>query len=74
MVNGPYIIELFFVISFRKPVADPLATLRDHLVSKKTIHKRQVIPQSLHLIGNYSNDSLINRPLYSCMLSYLRIL
>ena len=57
MANGPYIIELFFVISFRKPVADPLATLRDHLVSRKTIHKRQVIPQSLHLIGKDLNYS-----------------
>lgn len=49
--NTPYIINIFIVISFRKPVADPLATLRDHLLSKKSLHKRQVIPQSLHLIG-----------------------
>lgn len=51
--KGPHIINIFFVVSFRKPVADPLATLRDHLVSKKTLRKRQVIPQSLHLIGMY---------------------
>lgn len=51
MKNGPYIINLFFVISFKKAVADPLATLRDHLVSKKVLNKHQCIPQSLHLIG-----------------------
>ena len=52
--KGPYIINIFVVISFRKPVADPLATLRDHLVSKKTLNKRQIIPQSLHMIGKLS--------------------
>nr|XP_058946660.1 uncharacterized protein LOC131774625 [Pocillopora verrucosa] len=53
MKNGPYIINLFFVISFKKAVADPLATLRDHLVSKKVLNKHQCIPQSLHLIGPF---------------------
>ncbi|KAJ7374827.1 Nidogen 1 [Desmophyllum pertusum] len=57
MAKGPYIINLFLVISFRKPVADPLATLRDHLVSRQMLMKRKVIPQSLHLIVPFDAKS-----------------
>lgn len=59
VLKGPYIINIYFIVSFRKLVADPLATLRDHLVSKKMVKKRQVIPQSLHLIGKDDNLFLL---------------
>lgn len=49
--KGPQAIELFLVLFFRKMVADPLATLRDHVMKVGKLGPRMAFKESLRNLG-----------------------
>lgn len=51
--NGAQAVAVFFVLSFRRLVADPLATLRDNIDEDQKLADRTVFPITLRNLGNY---------------------
>ncbi|XP_020901650.1 mucin-2, partial [Exaiptasia diaphana] len=53
--SGAKALAVFFVLSFRRLVADPLATLRDSIDEKPNLAERSVFPMTLRNLGKPSN-------------------
>ncbi|KXJ05025.1 Equistatin, partial [Exaiptasia diaphana] len=49
--SGAKALAVFFVLSFRRLVADPLATLRDSIDEKPNLAERSVFPMTLRNLG-----------------------
>ena len=55
--KGPSAIELFLVLFFREMVADPLATLRDHVKETGKLGPRMAVKNSLKNLGGYQTKA-----------------